>query len=70
MNTRPATPASEPVALADGEAAQSLIQGVAPIDPNARDLAALRKRRDARRGHAPLPDGGLFDTEAQRQQHL
>ncbi len=63
-------PALEPVRLADGEAAQALVAGVAPIALVTRDLAAHAARKAARRGAADLPAGGLFDTEARRQSDL
>lgn len=61
---------SEPVTLADGVADQLLVDGVAPIDRNAAGLAALQRQRLGRRGHAPLPSGGLFDETARQQGEL
>ncbi len=60
----------EIVRLADGEARQSLLDGVQPIAAAARDIAALERSRAARRAHAPLPAGGLFDETARAQQEL
>lgn len=61
---------SETVALADGDADQTLLPGVEPVANSARKLADLRQRRELRRGNDPLPAGGLFDEEGQRQQQL
>ncbi|HEY5409917.1 MAG TPA: hypothetical protein VIJ94_04235 [Caulobacteraceae bacterium] len=61
---------AELVRLADGEATQALIPGVEPVSAAARDLAALQARKAARRGHAALPSGGLFDETARAQQEL
>jgi hypothetical protein len=61
---------SEPVRLADGPAEQRLIEGVRPVDPTAYDLALLARRRQQRRGGAPLPAGGLFDQVGRDQQDL
>jgi hypothetical protein len=63
-------PDSETVTLADGAADQSLIQGVAPVPLTARQLAQERQRREARRGAAGLPCGGLWDETAINQGSL
>jgi hypothetical protein len=63
-------PASESVTLADGAADQSLIPGVAAIPLTARQLAQERARREARRGAAGLPCGGLWDETAMNQGSL
>lgn len=60
----------EAVHLVDGAADQALVPGVAPVPAGARQLAAHRARREARRGDAPLPSGGLFDETARAQQEL
>jgi hypothetical protein len=65
-----AAPDAETVRLADGEALQTLIPGVAAIRPAVREIAALEARRAARRGWEPLPSGSLFDEVAARQQDL
>lgn len=62
--------ASEVVYLADGQARQGLIPGVTPSPAFAREMAAERRRREQRHGHAPLPTGGLFDETAIAQQDL
>jgi hypothetical protein len=62
--------ASEPVTLADGAADQSLIPGVAPVPLTARQCEQERRRREARRGHAALPCGGLWDETAINQGSL
>ena len=61
---------SETVTLADGRADQGLIPGVAAVPLTARQLAQERARREARRGAAGLPCGGLWDETAQRQGSL
>lgn len=61
---------SEPVTLADGRADQSLIPGVAAVSINARQIDCEKRRRDARRGDAPLPCGGLWDETSHRQASL
>jgi hypothetical protein len=72
-------PASESVTLADGVADQSLIPGVADqslipgvaaVPLTARQLAQERARREARRGAAGLPCGGLWDETAMNQGSL
>jgi hypothetical protein len=63
-------PASETVTLADGAADQSLIPGVAAVPLTARELAQERARREARRGAAGLPCGGLWDETAINQGSL
>jgi len=63
-------PASESVTLADGAADQSLIPGVAAVPLTARQLAQERARREARRGAAGLPCGGLWDETAINQGSL
>lgn len=60
---------SEPLHLADGVADQLLVDGVAPLDQRA-DLVREIRRRETRRGAAPLPAGGLFDETARHQQEL
>ena len=62
--------ASEPVTLADGPASQSLVPGVAPVPLTARQIEAETKRREARRGSAGLPCGGLWDETAINQGSL
>ena len=62
--------ASESVTLADGRADQSLIPGVAAVPLTARQLAQERARREARRGTAGLPCGGLWDETAMNQGSL
>jgi hypothetical protein len=62
--------ASESVTLADGAADQSLIPGVAAVPLTARQLAQERQRREARRGAAGLPCGGLWDETAMNQGSL
>ncbi len=62
--------ASEPVTLADGAADQSLIPGVAPVALAARQCEQDRRHREACRGHAALPDGGLRDETAINQWSL
>jgi hypothetical protein len=62
--------ASEPVTLADGAADQSLIPGVAPVALATRQIEAETKRREARRGHAAMPCGGLWDETAINQGSL
>jgi hypothetical protein len=62
--------ASETVTLADGAADQSLIPGVAPVPLTARQIAQERQRREARRGAAGLPCGGLWDETAINQGSL
>jgi hypothetical protein len=62
--------ASESVTLADGAADQSLIPGVAAVPLSARELAQERARREARRGAAGLPCGGLWDETAMNQGSL
>jgi hypothetical protein len=61
---------SESVTLADGPASQSLVPGVAPVPLTTRQLAQESARREARRGHASLPCGGLWDETAINQQEL
>lgn len=61
---------TETVRLANGEAAQALVPGVAPVAQVARDLAALELQRHRSRGAGPLPSGGLFDECARAQQDL
>jgi hypothetical protein len=70
MRSEQAARQSEPVTLADGTADQSLIPGVAAIPLTARQLAQERARREARRGAAGLPCGGLWDETAQAQGSL
>jgi hypothetical protein len=60
----------ESVRLVDGEADQALIPGVAPVSRAGQDLAAHIRKREARRGDAPPPAGGLFDETARNQQEL
>lgn len=61
---------TERVTLADGQADQTLIPGVAAVPLQARQLDTLRAHREARRLHAPMPSGGLFDDVARAQQEL
>lgn len=61
---------SERVILADGEAEQALIPGVAPVSQTARDLGRARMLRDMRRAHLPLWRGSLFDDCARAQREL
>jgi hypothetical protein len=67
---RPAAAKVEQVTLADGPALQLLTPGVEPLGNHTRELAQLQARRNARRGAAPLPAGGLFDETARAQQEL
>lgn len=58
--------AVEPVRLADGPALQLMVPGVEPRPA----FSQVHARRQARRGHAPLPPGGLFDETARAQREL
>lgn len=49
---------------------QDDLAGFGRADPTREALAALARERDARRGAAPLPEGGLFDDTSRRQQEL
>ena len=62
--------AVETVRVVDELVDQALIPGVEPVRLASRDLDAERKRRDARRGHAEPPAGGLFDNVARAQTEL
>lgn len=64
------TAAAETVQLHDGPELQNLVPGVAPVPLTARQLAQERQRRETRRGHAPLPCGGLWDETAMNQGSL
>jgi hypothetical protein len=64
----PPAPATEIVDMLDGEAAQVLVPGVEPVSKWTRRLDAERRRREARRGCAPCPQGGLFDPDGRQQQ--
>jgi hypothetical protein len=63
---------AETVTLDSGETvAQGLLDGVAPIAPTARALAAHMTAKAARRSaHAAPPAGGLFDDCARAQLNL
>lgn len=65
-----AGPNHEPVDLADGEALQSLVPGVAPVPLARRQCEQEARRRETRRGQAALPAGSLWDETARDQQEL
>lgn len=62
--------ATETVRLLDGEVDQSLVPGVAAVPLHVREIQGWREAREARRQHAPMPSGGLFDDVARAQQDL
>lgn len=61
---------TEKARLANGVADQGLIPGVEPVSETARSIAERLRAKQARRGHAALPEGGLFDETAKAQQDL
>ena len=65
-----AAASTETITLADGPAEQALVPGVAPGALVARQVAAERGRREARRDHQPMRAGGLFDQVARDQLEL
>lgn len=46
------------------------LDGLGQPDPTKEALAAYARSRLARRGFAPLPEGGLFDDTARLQKDL
>lgn len=61
---------AEPVKLADGPAQQILVPGIAPVSPLQAQFRAYEAKRAKKRGAAPLPAGGLFDTTSINQLSL
>lgn len=61
---------TEPIMLHDGPEDQHLVPGVAPVPLAARQCSQEARRRDQRRGDAPLPAGGLWDETGRLQQDL
>jgi hypothetical protein len=49
---------------------QDDLAGFGRADPTREAIAAAVREREARRGFAPLPEGGLFDDCTRRQQEL
>ena len=54
---------TESVRLADGQAEQGLVPGVAPVSAMDRAIAAVEAARAAKRGNQGLPSGGIFDPD-------
>ena len=48
----------------------SIVTGVAPVPLTARQCEQERRRREARRGHAALPCGGLWDETSINKKDL
>jgi hypothetical protein len=65
-----APPATERETLAGVTVDQGLIPGVEAVGLAARQIAARRAQLDARRGAAPMREGGLFDTVSRDQLDL